>query len=86
MRHFTLAIAAATMIGLGAAHAEQPAVRGHQPGAREHHQPTAHRILADVQGSGVDLRTSHAQFADADGSGADVRANPNVHRSTVRRS
>jgi hypothetical protein len=58
MRRFTLAIAAATMLGLGAAQAAQPAAKGHQPGAREHLQPTAHRILADADGSGADVQAN----------------------------
>jgi hypothetical protein len=55
MRYFTLAIAMATMLGLGAAHAQQAAMKGHQPMAREHHQPTEHRLLAAGDGSGADV-------------------------------
>jgi hypothetical protein len=59
MRYFTLAIAMATMLGLGAAHAQQAAMKGHQPMAREHHQPTAHRLLAEGDGSGADVQANH---------------------------
>ena len=56
MHHFMLAFAAATLLGLGAAQAAQPAVKGHQPGAWAHLQPTAHRtILADAEGAGADV-------------------------------
>ncbi len=72
MRHFTLAIAAATMLGLGAAQAAQPAFKGHQPGAREHLRPTAHHILAQAASQPV---RAHVILAEGDGSGADVRAN-----------
>ncbi len=58
MRYFTLAIAAATMLGLGAAQAQQSAEKGHQPMAREHQQPSAHRLLADGDGSGADVQAN----------------------------
>ncbi len=58
MRHFTLALAMATMLGLTAAQAQQPAMKGHQPMAREHHQPTAHRLLADAENSGADVQAN----------------------------
>jgi hypothetical protein len=47
-----------SMLGLGAAHAQQSAMKGHQPMAREHHQPTAHRLLADADGSGADVQAT----------------------------
>ncbi len=72
MRHFTLAIAAAAMLGLGAAQAAQPTVKGHQPGARAHLQPTAHHILAQAESRGA---RTHATLIAGDGAGADVRAN-----------
>jgi formate-dependent phosphoribosylglycinamide formyltransferase (GAR transformylase) len=81
MRHFTLAIAAATMLGLGAAQAAQPAVKGHQPGAREHQQPTAHRILAAAERSGDEVRvTSHLWRVADGGSGAAVQPNHHMRR------
>jgi hypothetical protein len=55
MRNFTLAIAGATMLGLVAAQAAVPAMKGNQPGAGIHHQPTAHHMLADGEGSGADV-------------------------------
>jgi hypothetical protein len=58
MRKFMMAAAAATMLGLGAAQAAQPAMKGHQPGAEAHVKPTAHRILADSEGSGADVRAN----------------------------
>ncbi len=53
MRNFTIAIAAVSMLGMAAAHAAQPSVKGHQPGAEPHHQPTAHRILAEGEQLGT---------------------------------
>ncbi len=58
MRYFTLAIAMATMLGAGAAQAQESAMKGHQPMARGHHQPTAHRVLAEGDGSGADVRAN----------------------------
>ncbi len=58
MRYFMLSLAAATMLGLGAAHAAQPAMRGHQPGAEAHQTPTDRRILADADGSGADVQAN----------------------------
>ncbi len=61
MRHFIVALAAMTILGLGAAQASQAAVKGHQPGSREHLQPTAHRILADAEGAGADVVANHSR-------------------------
>lgn len=58
MRNFTLAIAAATMLGLAAAQAAVPNVKGHQPLAGTHHQPTAHHVLADGDGAGADVASN----------------------------
>ncbi len=58
MRHFMLALAGAAMLGVGAAQAAQPTVKGHQPGAEAHRNPTAHRILADSDGSGADVQAN----------------------------
>jgi hypothetical protein len=61
MRYFTLAIAMATMLGLGAAHAQQAAMKGHQPMAGEHRRPSAHSLLAAGDGAGADIQaTRHA--------------------------
>jgi hypothetical protein len=58
MRYFTLALAMASMLGLSAAHAQQSAMKGHQPMARGHHQPSEHRLLADGDGSGADVQAN----------------------------
>ena len=58
MRHVMFALAGAAMLGLGAARAAEPAVNGHQPAAREHHQPAAHCILVEADGSGADVRAN----------------------------
>jgi len=48
----------ASMLGLGAAHAQQAAMKGHQPMAREHRQPTAHSLLAEGDGAGADVQAN----------------------------
>jgi hypothetical protein len=58
MRYFMLSLAAATMLGLGAAQAAQPAMRGHQPGAEAHQTPTDRRTLAEGDGSGADVQAN----------------------------
>jgi hypothetical protein len=58
MRYFMLSLAAASLLGLGAAQAAQPAMKGHQPGAGAHQTPTAHRILAEADGSGADVQAN----------------------------
>ncbi len=58
MRHFMLALAGAAMLGVGAAQAAQPTMKGHQPGAEAHLKPTAHRVLAEADGSGADIQAN----------------------------
>jgi hypothetical protein len=58
MRNFILTLAVASMLGLAAAQAAQPANKSHQAGAEAHRQPTAHRILADADGAGADVRAN----------------------------
>jgi hypothetical protein len=71
MRHFMIAIAAVSMLGLGAAQAAQPTMKGHQPGAREHMQPTAHRVLAE----GEQLGAQHpAKYAEGEALNANHKA------------
>jgi hypothetical protein len=58
MRYFTLALAMMSIIGIGAAQAQQSAMKGHEPIARGHRQPTAHRILAEAVGTGADIQAA----------------------------
>jgi len=57
MRHFMFALAGAAMLGLGAARAAEPAVKGHQPVAWEH-RSAGHRILVEADGPVTDARAN----------------------------